>query len=267
MIRAVATDIDGTFITSKARDYDRQLFNRIYKKMVACKIRFIVASGDQYYYLRSLFPGVADQLAYVAENGALTIDQSQEIHCARIAPADVQAIVAYLDQLPGVRYIICGRNSAYGLTKFSQRFLSGARRFYLRLQEIASLAEIDDIIFKFALVVPGEQTRAIAEKIDRRFAGIIRATASGTGAIDLIIPEMDKSHGLQLLLDRWHLSPAELAVFGDGENDLEMFNLAGTSYAMGNAPANVQAAATHVIGTNNDQAELHELARLLRVPL
>ncbi|MFR0771999.1 MAG: hypothetical protein ACLSH6_09880 [Limosilactobacillus pontis] len=36
--------------------------------------------------------------------------------------------------------------------------------------------------------------------INTSFAGIIRATASGYGAIDLIIPGMDKSHGLQLLL-------------------------------------------------------------------
>lgn len=267
MIRAVATDIDGTFITSKARDYDRQLFSKVYKKMVAHKIRFIVASGDQYYYLRSLFPGIADQLAYVAENGALTVDRGEEVHCAQITPKNVQAIVDYLNQLANVRYIICGRKSAYDLTRFSRQFIEGARRFYLRLREIDQLAEIDDIIFKFALVVPGGQMRAIADKINRHFAGIVRATASGTGAIDLIIPGMDKSHGLQLLLDRWQLSPAELTVFGDGENDLEMFNLAGTSYAMGNAPANVQTAATRVIGTNNEQAELHELAKLLHVPL
>lgn len=264
MIKAVATDIDGTFITSQGRDYDHRLFAQIYQQMKERAIRFIVASGDQYYFLRSLFPEIKDELAYVAENGALTIDRKDEIHCAQLKPTDVLAVIDYLDQLTGVQYVICGRQSAYVNRRFSPAFVKGARRFYQRLQVIDSVTEINDVIFKFALVVPKEQTRLIAQQIDRHFQGIIRATASGYGAIDLIIPGMDKSHGLQLLLERWQIKPAELVVFGDGENDLEMFQLAGTSFAMGNAPANVQAAATSVIGTNNEQAELHQLVKLLQ---
>ncbi len=56
-MRAVATDIDGTFLTNQ-RDYDRQLFAKAYAAMVEKDIRFIVASGDQYYFLRSLFHGL-----------------------------------------------------------------------------------------------------------------------------------------------------------------------------------------------------------------
>ena len=74
---------------------------------------------------------------------------------------------------------------------------------------------------------------------------------------------MDKSYGLKKLLNRWQVDPADLVVFGDGENDLEMFDLAGTSYAMGNAPANVKAAASQTIGTNDDQAVLQQLAKML----
>ncbi|MGM9907461.1 HAD hydrolase family protein [Limosilactobacillus sp.] len=89
-MRAVATDIDGTFLTSQ-RDYDRRLFAKVYARLVEKNIRFIVASGDQYYFLRSLFPKIADQLAFVAENGVLTIDRDAEVHCGQLAVADVRA--------------------------------------------------------------------------------------------------------------------------------------------------------------------------------
>lgn len=261
-MRAVATDIDGTFLTSQ-RDYDRQLFAKVYAAMVEKDIRFIVASGDQYYFLRSLFPRVADQLAFVAENGVLTIDRGEEVHCGRLAMTDAQAVIEYLEMLPGVNFVVCGRRSAYVLASAPVSFRTGARRFYTRIKEVADFSAIqDDVIFKFALNVPTAQQEEISREIDARFAGIIRATSSGNGAIDLIIPGMDKSHGLKLLLDRWGVSPQDLVVFGDGENDLEMFELAGTSYAMGNAPKNVQQAATHVIGTNDEQAVLHTLERL-----
>lgn len=263
-MKAVATDIDGTFLTNR-RDYDRQLFDRVYRTMVDRDVRFIVASGDQYYFLRSLFPAVADQLAFVAENGVLTIDQGKELHCGRLKRAAVQAVIDYLDQLPGVNFIVCGRHSAYVRASAPARFRTGARRFYTRIKTVADFDALgDDVIFKFALTVPPTQQAKISREIDARFAGTIRATASGYGAIDLIIPGMDKSHGLQLLLNRWEISPADLVAFGDGENDLEMFALAGTSYAMGNAPANVQAAASHVIGTNDKQAVLHKLGELLK---
>lgn len=263
-MKAVATDIDGTFLTNR-RDYDRQLFDRVYRAMVDRDVRFIVASGDQYYFLRSLFPAVADQLAFVAENGVLTIDRGEELHCGRLKWSAVQAVIDYLDQLPGVNFIVCGRRSAYVRASAPARFRAGARRFYTRIKTVADFGAItDDVIFKFALTVPPTQQAKISREIDTRFAGILRATASGYGAIDLIIPGMDKSHGLQLLLNRWGINPADLVAFGDGENDLEMFALGGTSYAMGNAPANVQAVANHVIGTNDEQAVLHKLGELLK---
>lgn len=260
MIRAVATDIDGTFLRQD-RTYDRNLFSQVYSAMIAQGARFIIASGDQYYFLRSLFPDQADQLAYVAENGVLTVDHNEEVACDRLQPAEVKAVTQYLDALPGVNYCASGRQFAYVPSNADDQFKHIIPNFYTRIKVVDQVTAIhDDFIFKFALNVPHDRQSVITRDINTRFAGVIRATASGYGAVDLIIPGMDKSYGLKKLLDRWGVSPDELVVFGDGENDLEMFDLAGTSYAMGNAPANVQAHATKVIGTNNDQAVLHQLA-------
>lgn len=260
MIRAVATDIDRTFLRQD-RTYDRDLFAKVYSAMTHQGVRFIIASGDQYYFLRSLFPDQADQLAYVAENGVLTIDHNEEIACDRLAKSDVKAVTEYLDSLPDVNYCASGRQFAYVPANTDEKFKKIIPNFYTQIKVVDHITDVtDDFIFKFALNVPYEQQAEISRNINSKFKGIIRATASGYGAIDLIIPHMDKSYGLKKLLSRWQVSPADLAVFGDGENDLEMFKLAGTSYAMGNAPTNVQAAATKVIGTNNEQAVLHQLA-------
>lgn len=82
MIRAVATDIDGTFLRQD-RTFDRELFTKVYQTMHQQGVRLIIASGDQYYFLRSLFPDQADDLAYVAENGVLTVDRNKEIEIGR----------------------------------------------------------------------------------------------------------------------------------------------------------------------------------------
>ena len=42
--------------------------------MKAVDCQFVVASGNQYYQLRSLFPNYYDELSFVAENGAFVKD-------------------------------------------------------------------------------------------------------------------------------------------------------------------------------------------------
>ena len=49
-----------------------------------------------------------------------------------------------------------------------------------------------------------------------------------------------KGDGLRRLLERLGVEPGAVLACGDGENDVEMLRLAGTSVAMGNAGAPVR---------------------------
>ncbi|MFD1900506.1 HAD hydrolase family protein [Enterococcus termitis] len=51
-VKMIAVDMDGTFLNSE-KDYDREKFNHLYKKMCEQNVRFVVASGNQYYQLKS----------------------------------------------------------------------------------------------------------------------------------------------------------------------------------------------------------------------
>ena len=73
-IKMVAVDVDGTFVRSDYT-YDVPRFKRILERMDRVGCRFVVASGNQYYQLRDLFPGYYDELAFVAENGAFVKDR------------------------------------------------------------------------------------------------------------------------------------------------------------------------------------------------
>jgi Cof subfamily protein (haloacid dehalogenase superfamily) len=75
--------------------------------------------------------------------------------------------------------------------------------------------------------------------------------------------DTDKGSGLLRLLAHLQISPAETVVIGDHTPDLDMFRVAGTSIAMGNAPAEVQAAATWVTATNDEDGVALAIERLL----
>ena len=82
-IKLVAVDIDGTFVHSDYT-YDIPRFLRILSRMKDLGCQFVVASGNQYYQLRDLFPGYYDELSFVAENGALVKDRTELVFTADI---------------------------------------------------------------------------------------------------------------------------------------------------------------------------------------
>ena len=71
-IKLIAVDMDGTFL-SDAKTYNRPRFLAQYQRMREQNIRFVVASGNQYYQLISFFPEIAHQIAFVAENGGWVV--------------------------------------------------------------------------------------------------------------------------------------------------------------------------------------------------
>ena len=65
MIRAIAVDMDGTFLDSN-KLFDEARFETIFKKLKKHNIQFIAASGNQYAKLKSIF-GVRDMF-FISEN-------------------------------------------------------------------------------------------------------------------------------------------------------------------------------------------------------
>ncbi|MBE8208092.1 HAD hydrolase family protein, partial [Leptospira borgpetersenii serovar Ballum] len=78
-IQLIAVDMDGTFLNDN-KQYDKERFTTQYAALKQQGIKFVVASGNQYYQLISFFPEIKDEIAFVAENGALVYDHGERIH-------------------------------------------------------------------------------------------------------------------------------------------------------------------------------------------
>ena len=62
-IKLIAVDMDGTFLDSRKK-FNKERFAALYKRMLEKDIRFVVASGNQYYQLRSFFPEIQDEYCF-----------------------------------------------------------------------------------------------------------------------------------------------------------------------------------------------------------
>lgn len=141
-IKLVAVDIDGTFVRSDYT-YDIPRFKRILSIMKDVGCRFVVASGNQYYQLRDLFPGYADELSFVAENGAFVKDRGA----------------------------------------VSQEFFELTNIYYHRLEWTDDLKKVRDQILKFAPTVPEEKTYFYYDLFCDKLKGKVEPVTSGHGIV------------------------------------------------------------------------------------
>lgn len=261
-IKMVAVDIDGTFVRPDYT-YDIVRFNRILSRMKDAGCHFVVASGNQYYQLRDLFPDCHEELSFVAENGAFIKDRQELVFTADMPKETVDFVIDVCREYPEVCNVLCGVNSAYCQKgTVSQAFFDLTGVYYHRLQWVDDFKDVQDQILKFAPTVPEEKTSVYYEIFRERLKGKAEPATSGHGSIDLIVPGCHKASGLKRLVQRWGITPKQCAAFGDGGNDIEMLRYCAHSYAMDNAPQNVKDAARDVCPSNEEDGVLAILEKM-----
>ena len=255
--------MDGTFLNDN-KTYDRDRFQAQFMALKALGIRFVVASGNQYYRLREYFAGIdCNDIAYVAENGGYVHDGEQELYVADIAADTMILVYSFLKNLKQVTSIICGKNSAYTLTSIDQAEYDNALNHYQRLQRVESYQDINDTIVKIALKVPPQIFDDVLSEAHQMLGDVLVPVTSGHQWLDLIVPGVHKAHGLQVLQQQWGISDQAVAAFGDSGNDLEMLQKVGFSFAMENGSEGIRQIARYAAPGNNHDGVLEIIDRIL----
>lgn len=264
MIKAIAVDMDGTFLNSN-NDYNRERFEKLFNEIQKQNIQFIVASGNQYAQLRTFFPGKEQEMTFVSENGALVFKQEQLIQKAAFKADVVDRVLQFLLDLPfKVGIVLCGVSQAYMLESESTEFKSFVKKYYYQLAEVPSFSSLSEKEFvKFALNVSTEKTEELVHCVNQHFLDEVVAVSSGHGDVDLIIPGIHKERAVEKLLKNWKIDTSELLAFGDGDNDIEMLGLANESYGMENASKDVLEAAKYIAPSNDEDGVLSAIESYL----
>ncbi|SUG56606.1 Protein ybjI [Salmonella enterica subsp. diarizonae] len=262
-IKLIAVDMDGTFLSDQ-KTYNRDRFMAQYQQMKRKGIRFVVASGNQYYQLISFFPEIAHEIAFVAENGGWVVSEGKDVFNGELTKADFQTVVEHLLTRADVEIIACGKNSAYTLKQYDDALKTVAAMYYHRLEFVDNFNNINDVFFKFGLNITDERIPEVQAALHNAIGDIMVPVHTGYGSIDLIIPGVHKANGLRLLQQRWGIRDNEVVVFGDGGNDIEMLRQAGFSFAMSHASEAVAAAAKYRAGSNNQEGVLDIIDGVLK---
>lgn len=259
-IRMIAVDMDGTFL-NRNMEYDRLRFWKLFETMKKRDIKFVVASGNQYFQLISFFEHRDDEMMFVAENGSYISDGGIPLKVTEFSEYAKQCILAFVRDKTELINVLCAKERAYMLINPERKAYIG--QWYHRLEEIDSFDSVSDPMIKFNINCKDEDTMHYVDLIKQSLPDEVDVVTSGHGSIDLIVKGCHKAFGLTLLAGKYGIVPEEMIVFGDGGNDIEMLKMAEYSYAMENAPQNVKDSAKYMAPSNEDQGVLTILEQFL----
>jgi len=133
---------------------------------------------------------------------------------------------------------------------------------------VPALTGADSSLPRVAAIQGTKVNQRIRAELEPRYRGRVHFFDSigPTGKVILTLTSAKASKGdaLQAACAHLGISTAEVVAFGDSENDIEMFRVAGASVAMGQADARTKAAATTVTGRNDEAGVAQAIERLLR---
>lgn len=244
MIKLIASDLDGTLLTNGALELKPELFDLILE-LKKHGVHFAAASGRQVASLRNLFGPVADEISYIAENGAICMHNGQLISTSEMDHALALRIIDYTKNLPNCKTLVSCVNTCY-VEEGDEDFYNLIRYFYHNeTAVIHDLSCIEEPIIKIAVYDPPTLKHTL-QCCKESFGKEVNVVNAGNNWVDFVPFYSNKGTALETLLRELGVDIADSVAFGDQQNDMEMLRMAGTSYAMATASPEVAECADYI---------------------
>jgi len=258
MIKLIATDMDGTFLDSSKR-FSMEFFD-IFEELRKKNIKFVIASGNQYFRLYQKFLPISNEMYFIGENGSYIAKGVKLIATNTLKKEQVQAVIQLVESHPELNMILCGVKSAYCLNEF-KHLEPVVRTYYCNYQFVESYDDIDDEIMKIAIYDPNHQIIRYADDIACGLDKGVKATTSGNEWIDIQNEDINKGVAIKRLQRELNIKPEECMAFGDQMNDYTLLKSVKYSYAMANAVPRIKDIAYGIAKSNDHQGVLEVIKK------
>lgn len=262
--RFIAVDVDGTLLDDHDH-YDSRRLDRDINQLADQGVQFIIASGDSYDELATLFPSKKLLKNLVAENGGRVFANGQEMVSKSHRRQTLVELLNWATRLVPQPDLLS--LSGQGRTYILRRYQSVPVPFYPHHAYFDRLEDIPGPIYNLNLSwfqqrIDTSWIRGVAKRLNQ-LSPTVNATYSGAYGIDILPAGVNKAVGLRHLLKELGGNITELIAFGDTSNDLEMFQAAGKGYAMKNATPDLKKVADKItVMDNNHNGLLNEIERI-----
>jgi Cof subfamily protein (haloacid dehalogenase superfamily) len=258
----VALDVDGTLV-----DHDGHMSTPVREAaqaVVAAGHQVLIATGRSLNATLPIIEQIGIDRGYaVCCNGGVTLrldpelaDGYEVVHKATFDPAP--ALRALRERLPSAKYALEDEDGNFLSTERFQDSSFGVEAIGVDFHTMLEATAVRVVVFSTENT-PEEFTQAI------KSVGLAGVTYSvgWTAWLDIAAAGVTKASALERLRGELGIETHSTVAIGDGRNDIEMLSWAGRGVAMGQAPAEVIAAADEVTHSVFDDGAAHVLRSLI----
>lgn len=251
MIRMIATDLDGTLLSTKSVLPEENV--RALRRAMDAGVQVVLSSGRMIEATMPIANAIGVNAPMVLFNGAMVYDPvADRILQSRCIPREtalavlrnIEARGAYLQACPG---------RSYYYEEVTEHTIAYQNKIGVMGAPVGKkLSEwLETDVYKLLCIGTPEETSQIARELSEVFPTVSFVKSSQT-YLEIVAKGVDKADGLRAVTEITGIGPEEMMAFGDEQNDLPMLAYAGTGYAMENAPEEVRRQARYIAPRNTE---------------
>lgn len=248
-IRIAFFDIDGTLLDFSTKNPSLKMKETLVR-LKDNGIILCIATGRSPLTLPDFARSGFD--AHMTFNGSFCYDTDGEIYSNPLPADDIRLIVDNAAAIGRpVSIATKDRFAANGVDEDLKAYY-GISGFPIKASEDFDSIIANEKIFQIMMGCYEREYSAVMKGV--RHAKI---AAWWDRAVDIIPAEGGKGNAVRKILEYYGLDESDAIAFGDGNNDIEMLQTAGTGVAMGNGSSELKAIADDVCGTAVEDGIYH----------
>lgn len=253
------SDLDGALLNSKQQI--SAYTNRVIGKCIEQGMLFSYATARSYHSAKPVTVGLEARIPLILYNGSFVLDsQSQEVILSHFFTVqEVQNLMAFFEKhkfYPIVYSLFDKQDKFSYVPHLSEKeeldFV--ATRNDVRKHPIEHQDHLyDGDVFYISCISKKEILDPFYEQLKDRYQCLYSQDIySHDWWLEILPQNVSKANAIQQL--KKYLNCNQVIAFGDGKNDISMFEMADQCYAVDNACDELKAIATDVIGHHDEDA-------------
>ena len=214
--RLLVCDFDGTIFLKNNKRHMAEVMEKL--NNLADDVVFAVASGRPLHLLKPYFKN-----CYIISNDGALITYGNKIIYK--SPINKEGIFEFCKNREWAAY---GECISYLHTKNRAQMMKWREMYRNHVVSVSSLSDIEEDIYKIFFT----------DKISAP-KGLVKCYAS-YGITEFVADGTDKGDAVSKLSAFLHINKQDITAFGDGENDIPMFEASGRSFAYSGASPKVR---------------------------
>jgi Cof subfamily protein (haloacid dehalogenase superfamily) len=261
-IRLVIADVDGTLVTQQ-KVLTAGAIDAV-KRLHDAGIAFSITSGRPPLGMKMLIDPLALSTPIAAFNGGVFVHPDLSLMSQSFVPADTAAKVIEAINRHGLDCWVYTDHD--WLIRDSNAPHVAREQWTVKFPPII-VPEFSSHLDRVAKIVGVSDDLVAVERcegdVQREFGNQVSAARSQPYYLDVTHPDANKGHVVSVLSKVLSVPTEQIATLGDMPNDVLMFRKSGMSIAMANASPEVQAQATFVSTSNEEEGFANAIARFI----